>query len=157
VRVVGDELFGFVGEAHELEELCGAAGGGGAVEAVHAADEGEVFAGGELAEEGHAFGDDADVAFDVDGVIEEVLAEDLDRAGAGGEEAREHLDGGGFTGTVGAKEAEKLTRLNGKVDVIHGREAVEGAGECVCGDCWGHDCRVYDKANRKAMNLICKK
>ena len=61
VGEVGDELLFLVGEAHELEEFGGAGCGGGAVEAVHAADEAEVFGGGEPAEEGHAFGDDADL------------------------------------------------------------------------------------------------
>ena len=68
VGEVGDELFCFVGEAHELEELVGAGGGGGGVEAVHAADEAEIFGCGEAAEEGEAFGDDADLALDFDGV-----------------------------------------------------------------------------------------
>ncbi len=144
VGVVGDELFGLVGEAHELEEFGGALGGGGVVEAVHAADEVEVLAGGELAEEGHALGDDADVALDLDGVVEEVFAEDLDGAGAGSEEAGEHLDGGGFAGAVGAEEAEELAGFDREIDVIDGGEAIESAGESVCGYRWRHDCRVYD-------------
>jgi hypothetical protein len=41
--------------------------------------------------------------------------------------------------------------------VIDCSKGVEGAGEGVGGDCWGHDCRVYDNVNRKAMNLICMK
>jgi glyoxalase family protein len=136
--VVGDELFGLVGEAHELEEFGGALGGGGFVEAVHAADEVEVFAGGEFAEESHAFGDDADMAFDVDGIVEEVFAEDLDGAGGGSEEAGEHFDSGGFAGAVGTEEAEELAGFDDEIDVVDGGEAVEGAGERVCSDGGGH-------------------
>ena len=55
-------------EAHEVEQLCGALGGGGGVEAVHAADEVEVLGGGEAAEEGEALGDDADLLLELDGV-----------------------------------------------------------------------------------------
>ena len=43
VGEVGDELFRLVGEVHEVEEFFGAAVGGFAIEAVHAADEAEVF------------------------------------------------------------------------------------------------------------------
>ena len=129
VGEVGDEFFCFVGEAHELEELGGAGGGGGGVEAVHAADEAEVFGCGETAEEGEAFGDDADLALDFDGVGGGVEAEDLDAAGGGSEEAGEHLDGGGFAGAVGAEEAEELAGRDGEVDVLNGGEVAEAAGE----------------------------
>jgi len=43
VGKVGDELFGFGREVHEVEKLVGTVGGGGAVETVHATDEAEVF------------------------------------------------------------------------------------------------------------------
>ncbi len=76
VGEVGDQLFGLVGEVHEVEEFVGAAVGGFAVEAVHAADEAEIFRRGEAAEEGEAFGDDADLALDVEGVGGEVDAKD---------------------------------------------------------------------------------
>ena len=96
--------------------------GGGGVEAVHAADEAEVFGGGEAAEEGEAFGDDADLAFHFDGVCGDcVEAEDLDGAGGGREQAGEHLDGGGFTCAVGAEEAEELAGGDGEVDVSERR------------------------------------
>jgi hypothetical protein len=80
MREVGDEFFCFVGEAHKLEEFCGASGGGGGGEAVHAADEAEVLGCGETAEEGEAFGDDSDLALDLDGVCGCVETEDLNAA-----------------------------------------------------------------------------
>ncbi len=68
VREVGDELFGVAGEGHEVEQLGGALSRWFRVEAVHAADEVEVLGRGEAAEEGEAFGDDADLALELDGV-----------------------------------------------------------------------------------------
>jgi hypothetical protein len=41
--------------------------------------------------------------------------------------------------------------------VVDGGEAVEGAGERVCGDGRRHDCRVYDNRNGNAMNPACTK
>ena len=104
VGEVGDELFGVGGETHEVEQLVGAGCGGGGVQAVHAADEAEVLGGGEAAEEGEAFGDDADLTLELDGVGGEVLAEDLDGARGGGEQAGEHLDGGGFAAPLGPRK-----------------------------------------------------
>ncbi len=126
------------GEAHELEEFGGAGGGGGGVETVHATDEGEVLGCGEAAEEGEAFGDDADLAFDFDGVGGGVEAENLDGAGGGREEAGEHLDGGGFAGAVGAEEAEELAGGDGEIDVLNGGEIAETTGEACGGDGGDH-------------------
>ncbi len=83
VGEVGDELAGFVGEAHEFEQLGGAGGGGGGVEAVHAADEAQILGCGEAAEEGEAFGDDADLTADVGGVGGGIESEDIYAAGGG--------------------------------------------------------------------------
>jgi hypothetical protein len=138
VGEVGDELAGFGGEAHEVEELGGASGGGGGVEAVHATDEAEVFGCGEATEEGEAFGDDTDLSFDLDGVGDGVEAKDLDGPGGGCEEASEHLDGGGFASAVRAEEAEELAGGNGEVDVLDGGEVAETAGEACRGHGGGH-------------------
>ena len=151
VGVVGDEFFGFAGEAHEVEEFGGAGGGGGGVEAVHASDEAEVFGGGEAAEEGEAFGDDADLALDFDGVGDGVEAEDLDGAGGGSEQAGEHLDGGGFAGAVGAEEAEELAGSDGEVDVLNGGEFAEAAGEAGGDDGRDHVGEAYLRAKKGWM------
>ena len=89
---------------------------------------------GEAAEERQAFGDDADLALDFEGMGGEVEAEDLDVAGGGREQAGEHFDGGGFAGAVGAEEAEELARGDGEGDVIDGGEGAEAAGEVADGD-----------------------
>jgi len=138
VGEVCDEFLCFVGEGHELEEFGGAGGGGGGVETVHAADEAKVFGCGETAEEGEAFGNDSDLAFDFDGVGGRVKAEDLNAAGGGGEESGEHFDGGGFAGAVGAEEAEELTRRDGEVDVLNGGEIAKTSGEVGGGDGGNH-------------------
>ena len=147
VGEVGDELFGFVGERHELEQLLGAGGGGGGIEAVHAADEVEVLGCGKTAEEGEAFGDDADLAFDFNGIGEGVEAEDPDAAGGGGEKAGEHLDGGGFAGAVGAEEAEELAGRDGEVDVLNGSKVAKAASEAGGGDGRDHVGEAYLSGN----------
>ena len=80
VREVGNELAGFVGELHEVQELVGAAEGGFLVESIHAADKMKILGGGEAAHESHALGNDADLALEVKGRCAEWLAEDLDGA-----------------------------------------------------------------------------
>jgi hypothetical protein len=138
VGEVGDEFFCFTGEAHELEEFGGADGGGGGVEAVHAADEVQVLGCGEAAEEGQAFGDNADLTLEFHGAGSGVEAEDLDGAGGGCEQAGEHLDGSGLAGAVGAEEAKELAGGDGEVDVLDGGEVAEAAGEIGCDDGWDH-------------------
>ena len=134
VGVVGDQLFGFAGEAHELEELGGSVVGGGEIEAIHAADEAEVFGCGEATEESEAFGHDADLALDLDGVGDGVKTEDLNRARGGGEQAGEHLDGGGLACAVGTEEAEELAGGDREVDILNGGEVAETAGEACSGN-----------------------
>ena len=83
-----------VGELHEIEQLLGALVGGLAIEAIHAADEAQIFGRGEPAEQGHAFRHNADLALQVERAGGERLAENLDRSRAGLEQAGKHLDGG---------------------------------------------------------------
>ena len=73
VGEVGDQLLLFVGEVHKFEQLFGALQRGGLVEAVHAADEAEILAGGQAAEQRHAFGNDADLALQLSRVPRQVL------------------------------------------------------------------------------------
>ena len=77
-------------------------------------------------------------ALDFDGVGDGVQAEDLDGAGGGGEQAGEHLDGGGFACAVGAEEAEELAGSDGEVDVLNGGEFAETAGEACGGNGGDH-------------------
>jgi hypothetical protein len=67
-----------------------------------------------------------------------------------GEQAGEHLDGGGLAGAVGAEEAEELAGLDDEIEVVDGGEAAgEGAGETVGGDGWSHVCGKWLVASGK--------
>ena len=134
VRVIGDELFGLVGELHEIEKFGGALGSGLAVEAVHAADKIQIFGAGEASEEGHAFGYDADLTFHLDRVRGQIEAENFDASGRGGEQAGEHLDGGGFASAVRPQETEELSWGDAEVYILDGGESAEASRETFCGN-----------------------
>ena len=120
-----------VGQLHEFEQLLGAQVGGLLVQAVHAADEAQILGRGEAAEQRHAFGHDADLALQLEGRCAEGLAENLDGAGAGLEQAGEHLDGGGFARSVGPQEAEELSGRHAEGDIVHGGQRAEAPGEAM--------------------------
>src|SRR3984957_17363765 len=134
MRVIGNELLGLVGELHEIEEFGGALGGGLAIEAVHAADKIQILRAGQPSEEGHAFGDDADLALHFDGVGGEIEAEDFDASRGRGEQASEHLDSGGFAGAVRSEEAEELPRGDAQAYILYGGEGAEAARQTLGGD-----------------------
>jgi hypothetical protein len=123
VGIVGDQFLGLIGELHEVEQLGGALGGGGAVQAIHASGEVEELGAGEAAEQRHAFGDDADLALDVYGIGVEIETENFDSPGTGREQPGEHLDGGGFSRAVGAEEAEELSGRDAQVDAVDGQSS----------------------------------
>ena len=152
VGEIGDEFLWLVGEVHEVEELVGALVGGIAFEAVHASDEAKIFRRSEAAEEGEAFGKDADLTFDVEGVGGEVDAEEVDAAGGGSKEAGEHLDGGGFAGTVGAEESKELTGGDVEGDIVDSGEGPEAAGEVAEGDCG----RVHWSTGYRVQRAACR-
>ena len=89
----------------------------------------EVFGGGESAEEGEAFGHDANLAFERDRVRGKIVTKNLDAAGGRREQASEHLDGGGFAGAVGTEEAKELAGRHGQVDIADGGKGAEPAGK----------------------------
>ena len=128
VREVGDELFRLICQLHEVEELSAAAVCGVAVETIHAADEAQIFGCGETREQRHSFGDDSDLAFEVESAGVEGLAEDLDVPGGGLEQAGEHFDGCGLSCSIRAEEAEELARRDLKGNIVNCGEAAEAAG-----------------------------
>src|SRR5262249_18994742 len=125
VRVVSDEGFGAISELHELEEFFGTLASDVAIEAVHLADESEVFGAVEALEEAHALRDDANLALHFDRVGGEIDAEKVHAAGRGSEQAGKHFDGGGFAGAVGSKESEELAGGDLQVDVVYGGKGAE--------------------------------
>src|SRR6185369_7691716 len=74
-------------------------------EPVEPSEEGEVLLAGEVAIEGQRLGRDADPAPN-GGPGGVVLAVDLHRTAVGAQGSRDHPDGGGLAGAVGAEEAE---------------------------------------------------
>ncbi len=75
---------------------------------------------GQPSEQRHTFGDDADLPFDLDGMRGQIESENFNTPGAGREQAGEHFDGRGFSGAVGAEEAEELSRRDAQIDAING-------------------------------------
>src|SRR6202012_2564240 len=133
-------------EGNELKNFGGPGPGVARGEAVHTADEVEVFGCGEPAEKGKAFGHYSDLAFDLDGIGSSVEAEDLDATGGRSEQTGEHLDGSGLARAVGAEEAEELARSHGEVDVLNGGEIAETAGEAGGDDGRDHVGEAYLRA-----------
>jgi hypothetical protein len=136
VGKVGDEFFRFAGEVHEVEQFFRAPVGGVAIEAIHAADEAEVLGRCEAAEEGKAFRDDADLAFELKRVRREVEAEQLNLAGCGREQAGEHFDCRGLPSAVRAEKAEELPGRDAEADAVNGGELAEATGKVVRGNGW---------------------
>jgi len=64
-------------------------------------------------------GGDAEEAFGLNWISEDVVTSHGDRAGGGADETREHADGGGLACAVGAQEAEGLAGMDGEGDAVH--------------------------------------
>src|SRR5690348_9618640 len=143
VRVVRDQSLGAIGELHEFEELIGTALGRGTVETVHAANEPQIFGAGQSLEKPHALRHNADLTFHFDGTRREVQAEKLSPAGTGGQQARKHLDGGGFARPVGPEKSEELSCCNSKIDGIDRGEIAKTTCQL-----FGHDGCVRHRLSR---------
>src|ERR1700677_4135837 len=134
--VGAEELFGegFEAEIEEGDELPDALAGALAWDAVEGGDHFEVFEAGEGFEDRSGFGDEADVAFDVDWIREQIEPADFGGSAGGPEHAGEHFERGGFSRAVGAKEADDLARWNVEGDFVDGDLRAEGFGEAIEGD-----------------------
>src|SRR5689334_21021409 len=143
VRVVRDQSLGAVGELHEFEELIGAALSCRTVETVHAANEPEVFSACQSLEKTHALGDDADLTFHFDGMRCKVQAEKLGAPGTRCQQARKHLNGGGFACSVGPEKSEELSGSNFKIDSVDRGEIAKTTGQF-----FGHDGCVCHRLSR---------
>uniref|UniRef100_E6QMS5 Uncharacterized protein n=1 Tax=mine drainage metagenome TaxID=410659 RepID=E6QMS5_9ZZZZ len=91
----------------------------------------EHFGCGEALEKRETFGHDADLALDLERVLGEIEAEDLDGPVGGLKQAGEHADAGGFASTVGAEKAEELALIDAQIDALDGDKRAEAAGEAV--------------------------
>ena len=112
-----------LGDLHALAPEVGALAGGGGVEAVELAEEDELVHDLHLLVEAALF---REIAYALEEVSVEGLAEEVDGAGIGHSDADHHADAGGFAGAVGAEEAEHAAWLNGKAEVCDGDLGVVG-------------------------------
>jgi hypothetical protein len=83
-------------------------------------DSHEVFFDGEFAEDGGFLGEVADAAAGalVHGEVGDFFFVELDDPGIGTDEADDHVEAGGFAGSVGAEEADDFSLLHGDGDVV---------------------------------------
>jgi hypothetical protein len=117
------------GQARDVEKalLAGAHRGGGQAEEV--AEKPEVLVDAEVAVEAVLLGHVAEGFEGLGGAGRDELAADEGGAGVGDQEAREHADGGGLAGAVGAHEAVELARAEREGQTAHGRGVAEAARE----------------------------
>ena len=139
--VVGEPTFG-KGSVQAIVALPGGAGmrltvsryytpSGHAIQAVHAAGEVQEFRSRQSSEKSHAFGNDSDLAFDLDRMRRKIDAEDFDTSRAGSEEAGEHLYGGGFSRAIGTEEAEELAGRDLQIDVVDCDQFAEASSQAL--------------------------
>ena len=102
---------------------------GGPGQLAHAGDEVQEFARRHFAIGGRAFRQIAQPLLGGDGVADDVMAADADRAVVGGEIARHHLHGGGFARAIGTQKAQHLARPHGQAQARHGSDRPETLGE----------------------------
>ncbi len=127
-QFAGDLLLA-AGEAEPLDRR--ARGGDRLVDAVDAGDEFQVLAHRKVLIQAEALGHVADLALDLVGFGEDVVAE----AGAGPlvgrQQPAQHADGGGLAGAVRSQEAVNRAALDLHGKVAHHRPAVELLGQVV--------------------------
>src|SRR2546430_1372148 len=85
---------------------------------VHAGDEAQVLANGEILPEREALRHIAGMALDLFGLAHDVVAETGAFTAVGREQPAEHADRGGLAAAVGAEKAEDLTAPNGERKVL---------------------------------------
>jgi hypothetical protein len=127
-EVAGEDVLA-VGEAGDVEGVGDAGLLSGAAQAVGAGEEGEVFDDLQVGVEREALGHVADGGLDAGGLAGDREAGDAGVAGARGQQAAEHADGGGLARAVGAEVAEDLAAGDVKRDGVDGGEVAEAAGE----------------------------
>ena len=124
------ELFGLLGngfgDLHALAPYVGALAGGGGIEAMELAEEDELVHDLHLFVETALFGEIAD-ALEV--FAAEGLPEEADGTRVWDGHADHHADGGGFSGAVGAEEAEHAPGLDGKAEVCDSDFGVVGLSD----------------------------
>ena len=89
----------------------------------------QVFVNPHIVVEGGAFGEVADVATGLDGLVKNIKTCDRGSSRRGGEISCEHPHGGAFSSAVWAKETDDLAALNLEGNFAHGCESGVAFGE----------------------------
>ncbi len=116
------------GEADHVEEF-GGGEDGVVLFAVNTAVEFQVFMDFQVAVEGEFLRHVADPVFEAVSLAPDMITGDEGVAAGGVQNAEEHFDGGGFSGPVGAEEAEDFAGVDVEADVIDGGETAEIFGQ----------------------------
>ena len=119
VGIVGDHGFRPVRKLHEFQQLFAAFARGLLVQAVHAADEMEIFRSREPLEKSHALRHHADLALHFNRLRGEIQAQQFHASRGRRKQPSQHFDGGGFSRAVGAEESEKLSRGHAQIHFVH--------------------------------------
>ena len=120
-----------IGQAHRIETLVDPIAQEGALEAEQLAEDLKLFLGGEFVVEGDILRDQIQVVSGVRVLIVGQLAVDGDGASIGGFQSRNQRHKGGFSGVVGAEEAEKFTGGDIERDPVEGVKWTVGFGNRV--------------------------
>ena len=115
---MGGEIDGFEEELDAGRDL-------GRGDAVSGGEEAEIFEDGEIVIEAKFLGDVAEERANLGAMEPGIEASDGGGTGGGFGEAGEHLDGGGFSGAVGAEEAEDFVGGDLEGEAIDGGERAE--------------------------------
>ncbi|MGC0369331.1 hypothetical protein RKD05_001583 [Microbacterium sp. SLBN-111] len=118
-----------LGEAELLEELRRLAAGVGPRKPEQAREDDEVLGGRELLVDRRELPREADELPDDVGVLDDVVAEDLGPSPVGTQQRREHADGGGLSGTVGAENAVDGPGFDDEIDAVDGPVRAERLDE----------------------------
>ena len=105
-------------QAHELHGLVHQLAATGAVGLVEAAEVVDVLPDGELLEDGHLLGNDADAALEVVAAGGHVLVKEANAALVVGKQLQHAVDGCGLARAVGAQQAKDLSLGDAQVKVV---------------------------------------
>jgi hypothetical protein len=120
VGILERQLFLFPLQAQEPEQVVAAAADRSGGDAVHPADERQIFRAGQVIEECQVFGNHADVPLRLQSFFGDrhVPTEDGDLPGAGSQQPGEHLDRRRFARAVGPEKAVRDAALDLEVDAV---------------------------------------
>ena len=134
------EFLLLVRQVHHVQQLVATRADGSRGQQIHAANEGEVFAGGQIVEQREVFRHYADAALDLQRAprVTHVLAQQAHCARARRQQPGKHLDGGGLARAVGAEKAIEPSRLDAQTELVDGAKLPEVPCQVGGFDGWVH-------------------